>query len=187
MNYRMTIRSKVRLAVGAALIFPVIGAAQDEGTPPSWEIREMAEDIVKNAATGQKLLAELRPEEWLQNGAPEAYIEQLATLRADLENAALSAQSLSREPERLSYAVDTFLWLDRADSLLGSIAAGARNYYNGAVADLLDSARGRNVGNIASLKGYMRQLAVGLETSLRIAHGEAQRCRASVAGQANQP
>lgn len=147
----------------------------------------MAEDIVKNIATGRKVLAELRPEEWLANGAPEAYVEQLRTLRADLESAALAAQALGREPGRLSYAVDTFLWLDRADSLLGSMAAGVRKYSNGAVADLLDSARGRNVGNIAALKGYMRQLAVDLETSMRIAHNEAQRCRAAVAGQARRP
>ncbi len=153
---------------------------------PHWEIKEMTEDIVKNVATGQKVLVELRPAEWLQDGAPEAYIEQLETLRADLESTVLAAQALGREPERLSYAVDTFLWLERADSLLDSMAAGVRKYYNGAIADLLDSARGRNIGNMATLKGYMRQLAVDLETSMRIAHSEAQRCRAAIAGQPRQ-
>ncbi len=176
-------RSKTLLAVGTALVFLPGGAAQDEGMLPIWEIREMTEDIVKNIATGRKVLAELRPAEWIQDGAPEAYVEQLETLRADLESTVLAAQALGREPQRLSYAVDTFLWLERSDSLLDSIADGVRKYSNGAVADLLDSARGRNAGNIGTLKGYMRQLAVELETSMNIAHNEAQRCRAAVAGQ----
>ncbi len=154
---------------------------------PSWEVREMTEDIVKNVATGQKVLAQLRPEEWLRDGASEAYVEQLETMRSDLENAALSARALGRNPERLSYAFDTFLWLERSDSLLNSVAGGVRKYYNGAIADLLDSARGRNVGNITKLKGYVRQLVVEIETSMEIAHNEAQRCRAAIASQPRRP
>ena len=182
----MTIQFRALLAAATAFFFMSIGAAQEEGVIPPWEVREITGDIVKNVATGQKVLAELRPEEWFRDGAPEAYVEQLEMLRADLESTVLAAQALGRDPQRLSYAVDTFLWLERSDSLLDSMAAGVRKYYNGAVADLLDSARGRNADNITALKGYMRQLAVDLETSMRIAHNEAQRCRAAIAAQPRQ-
>lgn len=165
-----------------AITFCGVCAAQDEGMIPRWEVAELSEDIVKNIATGQKVLSELQPQAWVADGASDAYVQQLDRLRSDLASATLSAEALGRQPERLSYAVDTFLWLDRSDSLLGSMANGVRKYYNGAVADLLDSARSRNVGNIATLKEYMRQLAVEVETSMDIAHGEAQRCRSELVG-----
>jgi hypothetical protein len=79
--------------------------------------------------------------------------------------------------------VDTFLWLDRIDALLSSVSAGVRRYYNGAVADLLDSARNRNADGIATIKLYMRQLAVHVEGSMDVAHREAQRCREQIAAQ----
>lgn len=176
----------LRLAV-FALVFSGLGAAQDEGMIPRWEVTALAEDVVKHIATGEKVLSDLRPQEWVQDGAPEAYIDQLLTLRSDLESATLSAEALGRQPERLSYAVDTILWLERSDSLLSSMSSGVRKYYNGAVADLLDSARSRNVGNIATLKEYMRQLAVEIEKSMDIANSEAQRCRADLATKPQQP
>ncbi len=170
-----------------ALVFAGQGSAQQEGMIPRWEVTALAEDVVKNIATGQKVLSELRPREWLQDGAPDAYVDQLLTLQSDLDSATLSAEALRRHPERLSYAVDTFLWLDRSDSLLSSMASGVRKYYNGAIADLLDSARSRNVANIGTLKEYMGQLAVEVETSMDIANREAQRCRADIAKKPEQP
>ena len=183
----MTVSSKALCLAVATLVFSGSSPAQDEGMIPRWEIKELAEDIVKNVSTGQKVLSGLRPNEWVQDGAPEAYVQQLETLKSDLASTTLSAEALGRDPERLSYAVDTFLWLDRSDSLLGSMAAGVRKYSNAAVADLMDSARGRNAGNIATLKEYMRQLAVEVETSMDIAHSEAQRCRADIASKPRQP
>ena len=60
------------------------------------------------------------------------------------------------------------------------MASGVRRYYNTAVADLLDAARNRNADGIATVKQYMRQLAVHVEESMRVAHAEAQRCRAEI-------
>lgn len=183
----MRFHRKTLLAAVMALALPAIGSAQDEGMIPRWEVESMTEDIVKNVASGQKLLLELRPEEWIQDGAPAAYVEQLATLQSNLENTVRAAEALGRNPERLSYAVDTFLWLDRSDSLLSSMIGGVRKYYNSVIADLLDAARGRNNANIANLKTYMRQLSVEIETSMAIAHSEAQRCRAAITNQPRQP
>ena len=172
----------VRLYLVPTLALVLAGAAlaQQEGMIPRWQVEELSQGVVQNMETARKVVAQLRPREWVQDGAPEAYIDQHQTLLKEMEQVSLAAQALARDPERLTYAMDTFLWLDRTDALMGSIAAGARQYYNAAVAELLDSARNRNSDGIATVKQYLRQLAEHVEGSMRVAHREAQRCREAI-------
>lgn len=150
---------------------------------PRWQVEELSQGVVQNMDTARKVVEQLRPREWIQDGAPEAYVDQHQTLLQEMEQVSLAAQALGRDPESLTYAVDAFLWLDRTDALMGSIAAGARQYYNAAVAELLDSARNRNADGIATVKQYLRQLAEHVESSMRVAHREAQRCREEIISQ----
>lgn len=147
---------------------------------PRWQVEELADNLVKNTATAKRIIAELRPREWIQDGAPEVYVEQHQTLMDELEQVRLSAIALRREPESLTDTVGTFLWLDRAGILMTSVTGGVRRYYNEAVANLLDSVRSRNGESTATLKAYMLQLATHVEASMEIAHREAQRCRAEI-------
>lgn len=152
-------------------------AAQQDGMLPRWEVTEIAGNVVEHAQSVKQILDQVRPKEWIQDGAPQAYVDQHATLSADIENLELAAQALSRTPAKLSAVVDTFLWLDRSQSMLRSISAGVRKYQNPAIADLLDSAGGVNAGAIEKLKEYMRDLTIAAEAEMEIAHDEAQRCR----------
>lgn len=165
-----------------SLAIALAGAAlaQQEGMIPRWQVEELSQSVVQNMETARKVVAQLRPQEWIQDGAPGAYVDQHQALLREMEQVTLAAQALGRDPERLTYAMDTFLWLDRTDSLMGSIAAGTRQYYNAAVAELLDSARNRNADGIATVKQYLRQLAEHLESSMSVAHREAQRCREEI-------
>ncbi len=147
---------------------------------PRWQVEDLAQRIVQNVETASKVVVQLRPREWLQDGAPAAYVEQHMTLMEEMEQVKLSAMALGRNPESLTSAVDTYLWLDRVDALLSSLTGGVRRYYNGAVADVLDSVRNRNEDGIATTKAYMRQLAVHIEESMEIANREAQRCREEI-------
>ena len=147
---------------------------------PRWQVEELAQSIVDNMDSANTIVSALRPEEWVKKGASEDYVEQHATLLREMRQTKLAAQGLAREPERLTYAMDAFLWLERVDSLLGSVSAGARTYYNSAVASLLDSARNRNADGIATVKGYVRQVAAHVEASMEVAHREAQRCREAI-------
>ena len=162
------------------LAFLAAASAQQEGMLPRWQVEELTRGIVENVETAMSVVAALQPEEWISDGAPAEYVQQHRTLLAEMEQVKLAAQALGREPERLTYAVDTFLWLDRVDALLASVTAGVRRYYNSAVADLLDSARNRNADGIATVKAYMRQVAAHVEQSMQVAHREAQRCREAI-------
>ncbi len=155
-------------------------AAQEPGMIPRWQVEELAADIVKSVATAKRVADALRPEDWIAKGASEVYSEQHAALLEEMGHVKLAAEALSREPERLTYAVDTFLWLDRVESLMSSVSEAVRRYHNSAVADLLDSARNRNADGIALIKQYIRQLADHLEQSMEVAHREAQRCRSEI-------
>jgi len=156
-------------------------SAQSEGMLPRWEVMELSKNLVANVEQTRTVLDEIRPKEWLQDGAPAAYIDQHESLQTDLQNLKLSAEAMGRAPEKLSSVIDTFLWLDRVSSMVGSIAGGVRSYQSGPVADLLDTSRGKADATMAVLKEYMRQVAVQQEESMEIAHAEAQRCRGQLA------
>jgi hypothetical protein len=167
------------LLVATGVVLPLPG----QGVIPRWEVEELAKGIDEQAAILQQLLEQVRPKEWIQDGAPDAYIGQHETLLGEIENLRLSAQALGRQPTKLSSAVDTFLWMDRVGSMMESLSAGVRRYQNPAVADMLDSARSRSQGPEQQLKEYMRQLVVLHEAEMEIAHSEAQRCRETLAKQ----
>ena len=177
----------MRLLLAPLLALTAGVAVAQEATPPSgegmlprWEVEEIAGKMVEHAQTVQKILNEVRPKEWVQDGAPAAYVDQHAAMLSDLHNLDLSAQALGREPEKLTYVVDTFLWLDRLHSMLSSITSGVRRYQSPSLADLLDSSVSRNIGSMEQLKGYMRQLAVSAESEMEVANAEAQRCRSEL-------
>ena len=151
--------------------------AQQEGVTPRWEIIEVAKRLDESAKDVQRILSQARPKDWVKEGAPDAYIGQHNILRSDLSSLALSAQALQRKPEKLSIAIDTFLWLDRVGSMLRSLTAAVRKYQNPALGELLASAGNRAANYEETLKGYLRQLAVEREAELEISHSEAQRCR----------
>lgn len=155
--------------------------AQDGGMMPRWEVISLAQQIDLETRVIEKLLTQVRPAEWIERGAPEIYVEEIEKLKGEVSNLSLSARALERDPEKLSSAIDTFLWSDRVGSMVASIAAGVRKYQNAAVAELLEAVRNRMTGPEAQLKEYMRQLAVERENELDIANSEAQRCRERLA------
>ena len=167
----------IAAALGAVISMPA--AAQE--LLPRWEVLEMAEVLVQHSKQLEDLLLRVRPKEWIQDGAPQAFVTQHEELIQDIANLSLSAQDVQRNPEKLSSVVDTYLWLDRLDSMITSIAQGARKYQNPAVADLLIAAKDRNSGQSEGLKTYLRQLVIASEMQMEIAHSEAQRCRGELA------
>lgn len=167
----------MKIVAAFVLVGGFCSAFGQEGTIPRWEIVEVAENLNQSAQAVTKVLTRIRPKEWIQSGAPDIYVSQHETLRADVANLALSAQEMVREPEKLSAAISTFLWLDRVSSMVDSLAAGVRKYQNTALADLLESASAKALSGEDQFKQYMRQRAVDQETELAIADHEAQRCR----------
>lgn len=175
----MTFMECFRIAVALIVIISTPAAAQD--LLPRWEVLAMAESLVEHSKNMEELMLRVRPKEWIQDGAPKAFVSQHEELIQDIGKLSLSAQNMHRNPEKLSAVVDTYLWLDRLNSMVASVAQGARKYQNAAVADLLIVAKDRNMSQGQGLKTYLRQLVIAREMEMEIAHSEAQRCRGELA------
>ncbi|MBI3697931.1 MAG: hypothetical protein HY238_24245 [Acidobacteria bacterium] len=148
---------------------------------PDWEVKDMAAALEKHTAVIDGLLNQLHAEEWVAQGAPAAYIDQLKQTKQFNSYLTLSAQALGRDPAKLTAALDAFLRIEHLQSLLDSITAGVRRYQNASLADLLTAAISQNSATREKLKDYTRQLAEDREKEWEIANREAQRCRATLA------
>ncbi len=170
-----------RLAITFLLLGLVAVPASAQELLPRWEVIEMAQGVDLHATEMKSLLEQVRPKEWVQDGAPDAYVTQHQSMMQDIDNLSLSAQDMIRHPNGLKAVVDTFLWIDRLSSMISSLEHGVRRYQNAAVAELLVAAKDRNTTEVEKLKTYLRQLAVAREAEMEIADSEAQRCRAELA------
>ena len=170
----------MRIVLALVLLGGFCHVSGQEGTLPRWEIVALAESLQQDTEAVEEVLERIRPEEWIKDGAPDVYVSQRRTLRGDVANLKLSAQEMVRDPEKLSAAINTFLWLERVGSLLDSISSGVRKYQNTALADLLESIGAKAQSGEDLFKQYMRQRAVDQENELSIADDEAQRCRSEM-------
>lgn len=169
------------------VLIPFLAAAQTSGVMPDWEVREAAAALEKHTKVVEGLLNQLKPEDWVAQGAPQLYVEQLK--QAKLYNSYLTRQAamLSAQPDKLSVALDVLFRLDSLHSLLESLTDGTRRHQNPDLADLLASAMSQNSATRERLREYTRELAVEREKEWQIANEEAQRCRGTLATRPPRP
>src|SRR6185436_19604794 len=89
-------------------VFPVCAMAQQAGVPTEWDVQNLVVAIAAQSARVQPMVAEVHPREWIAAGAPEAYVQQWDSARAQAGALKLSADNLVREPARLTAALDTY-------------------------------------------------------------------------------
>lgn len=167
-------RLVLALAIGN-LVLPAQPPAS--GLPPEWETRKLLTNLVETAKRLEPLLAQLNPQDWVANGAPETYVQQWQNTRKSLEHLQWSADRFAKESDRLSYALDTFFRVQAMEQMLNSLSSGVRRYHNSALSDLIIGIANENSTNKDALRQYMTDLAVEREREFRLVDSEAQRCR----------
>ena len=90
------------------------------------------------------------------------------------------AQSLRKQPEKLTLALETLFRLQAVESQVNSLVDGVRRYQNPAVGDLLVSVVSANSANRDQLRQYVTDLAQTKEQEFQIVDQEAQRCRGTL-------
>jgi hypothetical protein len=88
-----------------------------------------------------------------------------------------AAQTLRKQPEKLTLALETLFRLQAVESQVNSLVEAVRRYQNPAVGDLLVSVVSANSTNRDQLRQYVTDLAQTKEQEFQIVDGEAQRCR----------
>jgi len=147
---------------------------------PDWEVRDLAAALEKHSKVVAGLLDQLKPAEWIAQGAPPLYVEQLKQSKQYTSYLEIQAHALSEKPDRLSVALDVVFRLDNVNALLESLTDGTRRHQNPELAGLLAAAMSQNSTTRERLREYTRELAVEREKEWQIANQEAQRCRATL-------
>lgn len=159
------------------VVSPQAGLAQSPSLPPEWEVREQLKALEQGLERLNSLLAGVRPQDWVAQGAPEAYHTQLRSLAEEVGYLKNSLQRLSAEPERLTLALETLLRFQAVEAMLASVNEGVRRYQNPALADLLRETFAETAPKREKFRSYLVQLASAKEAELKVMHEEAQRCR----------
>lgn len=169
----------------AFLLAPLF--AQAPGVVAEWDIRKNIQDVVADTNRLRPIIEQIKPKEWVAKGAPQAYLVQWDKTRIQVDGLAGSAGLLSKDPEKISAALDTFFRLQYVEMMLNSLAEGVRKYQNPALADLITGIVSSQAANRQKLQQYVVDLAATKEQEFAIIDKEAQRCRGALTRQPVRP
>lgn len=158
-----------------ALAIPL--SAQQAGVIPEWEARRDIPSLPDKVRKILPILEQLQPQGWVAKGAPEAYVQQWKAAQTEVGYLQQTADSLAKDPERLTLALDAYFRLQAIDTRLGNLTDAIRKYQNPALADLFQSIAGETGTVRVGLQQYIVEVATQRETEWRVMESEAQRCR----------
>ncbi len=154
--------------------------AQAQGVSAPWDISQTLLSLAEQTQRLTPILDQLTPQQWEAKGAPAAYTAQWRNARNEVGYLLGAAQSLRKQPEKLTLALETLFRLQAVESQVNSLVDGVRRYQNPAVGDLLVSVVSANSANRDQLRQYITDLAKTKEQEFQIVDTEAQRCRGTL-------
>jgi hypothetical protein len=154
--------------------------AHAQGVSAPWDISQTLVSLAEQTQRLTPILDQLTPQQWEAKGAPAAYTAQWRNARNEVGYLLGAAQSLRKQPEKLTLALETLFRLQSVESQVNSLVDGVRRYQNPAVGDLLVSVVSANSGNRDQLRQYVTDLAKTKEQEFQIVDTEAQRCRGTL-------
>lgn len=146
-------------------------------TQPDWDIRRDLPQLPARVKQLLPLLKQLTPKAWIANGASEIYFDQWVSVQKEVGYLEQSAQTLARQPDRLTLALETFFRLQAIETRMGNLVEAVRKYQNPAMADLLQSLTAEYLGVKVGLQQYIAEVAAQREAEWKVMESEAQRCR----------
>jgi DNA repair ATPase RecN len=164
-----------RVPLLLALSFPLV--AQQPGVIPEWEARRDIPSLPDKIRKLLPVLEQLQPQDWVAKGAPEAYVQQWKSAQDEVGYLQQTVDSLAKDPERLTLALEAYFRLQAIDTRLGNLVDAIRKYQNPALADLLQSMAAETSTVRVGLQQYITDVAAHREAEWRVMQSEAQRCR----------
>jgi hypothetical protein len=168
-------------------ICPPGRAQTTPGVDNEWDVKTLLDSLAGEAARLKPILDQLKPQDWVNQGAPDGYMMQSRVAQNEVGYLMTSAQNLQQQPERLTLALDVYFRMLAMESTLNSLVEGIRKYHNPAIADLLKDVMRQNSTNREKLKLYVVDLAGTKEQEFKIVDEEAQRCRGVLSRQTPKP
>jgi len=166
------------LCITLGLATPAVSLAQGIAEP--WDVAIAAQNMALQAARLEPLLDQLKPLDWPAGAATGTYIRQVQGARDEVRYLVGAAQSLSKQPEKLSMALETYFRLQSVENQVESVAEGTRRYQDQKIADSMIGVMSSNGTNRDQLRQYISDLAQTREQEYKVADSEAQRCRGMI-------
>lgn len=158
-------------------------AAPSAGLESQWDVQKLLESIAAGARRLKPLVDRADPAKWNYSDANQSYIAQWKVAENEIEYLIGAAQNLSKQPEKLSLALETWFRLDAMENTISSLADGVQNHSDPALASLVRSTLAGNSEGRERLRQYVVDLANQKEQEYQIMDKEAQRCRAMLTRQ----
>jgi hypothetical protein len=163
------------------LILPLAALpASAQGVSAPWDISQTLTSLAEQSQRLLPILEQLTPEKWEAKGAPAAYTAQWRSARSEVGYLLGASESLKKQPEKLTLALETLFRLQSVEAQVNSLIDGVRRYQNPAVGDLLVSVVSANSANRDQLRQYITDLAKTKEEEFQVVDREAQRCRGTL-------
>jgi hypothetical protein len=172
----------MKLLLGALFLAPLIWG-QSTGTETEWDLRKLLDSLSAGAKKIKPILDRANPQNWTDASAKQSYGAQWKTAQNEIQYLTMATETFSKQPERLTVALETYFRLQAMETTLSSFDDGMRKHGNPAVADLLEATVRANSENRERLRQYIVELAQTKEQECQIMDKEAQRCRATLSKQ----
>lgn len=166
----------------------LIASAQQQPAPAvtgtvlsEWDARAEIKALVDGVRRLKPLLDKIKPEEWLKEGAPQAWVQQLRSAKSSVDYLAGSAEQLAQKPDSIPAAIETYFRLEATETIVNSVREGLRKYQSPDLAKMIGDVMVDNSNNREKFKTYLLDLANMRAQEFEIMNQEAQRCRDTVA------
>jgi hypothetical protein len=140
----------------------------------------VVQEIGAHSARLLPVLNRLDASGWVAKGASDTYVEQLDSCRQQARALVDEAAALSRNPEKLSGALQLFFRLQGLETMIYSVQEGARKYQGPQISQELGALFAEGGANRDRLRSYIVNLASERDRQFEVMDREAQRCRATL-------
>src|SRR5947199_1129044 len=82
------------------------------GLEPTWDVKQMLTDLAGQNEKLKPLLNQMKPEQWLANGAPPTYVHQYQEAQARVDDTIRAATALSLQTDNLPLALDAYFRME---------------------------------------------------------------------------
>jgi hypothetical protein len=144
---------------------------------PVWDVRTDMTNLAAQIKRLQPMVEKIQPEKWVAQGAPSAYVKQMASLQTGMQYLLGSCEKLAHEPERLTAALDAYFRMQYVEVLINSLREGVRKYQSPDLAEILNGLVTETSNNKEKLRTHIVDLAAVREQEFAVMDQEAQRCR----------
>jgi hypothetical protein len=164
---------------------PVMSGQQP---PPAAEMTDaqvvaIFNGISQHMARLRPMLDQVRVKEWVSKGAPDAYVQQLASIGKEIQGIENDMARLAQRPEKVQDYMRALFRVQALHIPLNSLMGGLRRYQNPALADLIESVTAEDQTQVGHFEQYVLELADAKDQQYDIVDKEAQRCRATLSRQ----